>query len=68
MSTHKKKKRTVSDKKAWHVLSRGCDGNRAFASQSEADSEAERMWDDQEVDLISYRCRSCSKWHLANRS
>jgi len=55
MSTHKKKKRTVSDK-------------RAFASQSEAETEAERMWDDQEVDLIAYRCRSCSKWHLANRS
>jgi hypothetical protein len=67
MPPRKRKKRSVSDKKAWHVLSRGCDGKRAFAGQAEAEEECERMWEEQRVDLVAYRCRSCSKWHLANR-
>jgi len=62
-----KKRKKVSDKKIWNTLISSCDGKNAYNTKADAEDAADRLWEQDLIDLKVYKCGTCLKWHLTSR-
>lgn len=45
-----------------------CEAKKAYLTPEDAGRAARVTWMRQKVRLVSYRCSTCSKWHLTKRA